>query len=193
MNPWIAKAVIFAASVAMVVIRAPHGQRSRGVKVAKSRRGTLEAVLLTLAWLSFFVPLVWIATPVLKFADYPLRPLPLAAGIACLVASLWLFARSHADLGSNWSITLEVREEHRLITDGIYRRVRHPMYSALLLYSLGQVLAVPNWIAGPSYGVAMLLLVALRLGPEERMMIEQFGPDYEAYRHRTRRLIPGVW
>jgi protein-S-isoprenylcysteine O-methyltransferase Ste14 len=193
MNPWIAKAVIFAASVAMVVIRAPHGQRSRGVKVAKSRRGTLEAVLLTLAWLSFFVPLVWIATPVLKFADYPLRPLPLAAGIACLVASLWLFARSHADLGSNWSITLEVREEHRLITDGIYRRVRHPMYSALLLYSLRQVLAVPNWIAGPSYGVAMLLLVALRLGPEERMMIEQFGPDYEAYRHRTRRLIPGVW
>jgi protein-S-isoprenylcysteine O-methyltransferase Ste14 len=193
MSPWIAKAVILAASIAMVIIRAPHGQRSRGVKVARSRRGTLEAVLLALAWLSFFVPLVWIATPLLGFADYPLRALPLLAGIVCLAASLWLFARSHADLGTNWSITLEVREEHQLITNGIYRRIRHPMYSALLLYSLGQVLAVPNWIAGPSYGVAMLLLVALRLGPEERMMLEEFGPDYEEYRLRTRRLIPGVW
>jgi protein-S-isoprenylcysteine O-methyltransferase Ste14 len=193
MSPWIAKAVIFAASVAMVVIRAPHGKRSRGVKVAKSRRGSLETALLALAWLSFFVPLLWIATPVLKFADYPLRPLPLAGGIVCLAASLWLFARSHADLGTNWSITLEVREEHRLITNGIYRRIRHPMYSALLLYSLGQALALPNWIAGPSYGVAMLLLIALRLGPEERMMVEQFGPDYEQYQRATKRLIPGIW
>ena len=193
MNPWIAKAVILAASVAMVIIRAPHGKRSRGVKVVKSRRGPLETVLLALAWLSFFVPLAWIATPLLAFADYPLRPLPLAAGIVCLAASLWLFARSHADLGTNWSITLEVREEHRLITNGIYRRIRHPMYSALLLYSLGQALALPNWIAGPSYGVAMLLLIALRLGPEERMMREAFGSEYEAYGRRTKRLIPGVW
>jgi protein-S-isoprenylcysteine O-methyltransferase Ste14 len=193
MSPWIAKAVLLAASIAMVVIRAPHGQRSRGVKVAKSRRGPLETVLLTLAWLSFFVPLVWVATPLLAFADYPLRPLPLLAGIAGLAAGLWLFARSHADLGTNWSITLEVREGHRLITKGVYRSIRHPMYSALLLYSLGQALAVPNWIAGPSYGVAMLLLVALRLGPEERMMLERFGPDYEAYRSRTRRLVPGIW
>ena len=193
MSPWIAKAVVFAASVAMVVIRAPHGQRSRGVKVVQSARGRLEAVLLTLAWLSFFVPLIWIATPLLAFADYPLRALPLLAGTVCLAASLWLFARSHADLGTNWSITLEVREEHRLITNGIYRRIRHPMYTSLLLYSLGQALVVPNWIAGPSYGVAMLLLVALRLGPEERMMREQFGPDYEAYRLRTQRLGPGIW
>jgi protein-S-isoprenylcysteine O-methyltransferase Ste14 len=193
MNPWIAKAVLLAASITMVIIRAPHGQRSRGVKVARSRRGPLEAVLLTLAWVSFFVPLVWVATPLLRFADYPLRALPLVAGAACLAAGLWLFARSHADLGTNWSITLEVREEHRLITSGVYRSIRHPMYSSLLLYSVGQALAVPNWIAGPSYGVAMLLLVALRLGPEERMMLEQFGPGYEEYRARTRRLIPGIW
>jgi protein-S-isoprenylcysteine O-methyltransferase Ste14 len=49
----------------------------------------------------------------------------------CLVIGLWLFYRSHADLGTNWSITLEIREQHRLITQGVYRRIRHPMYSAL--------------------------------------------------------------
>lgn len=52
---------------------------------------------------------------------------------------------------------------------------------------------VPNWIAGPSYGAAMLLLCALRIGPEERMMLEAFGPAYEAYCRRTSRLVPGLW
>jgi protein-S-isoprenylcysteine O-methyltransferase Ste14 len=39
----------------------------------------------------------------------------------------------------------------------------------------------------------MSLLIALRLGPEERMMLEEFGKDYEAYRVRTKRLVPGIW
>lgn len=192
LNPWFGKAIILASSIVMVLIRAPHGQRSRGVKVVRSGRGALEIALLALAWLAFFVPLVWVAAPVFAFANYPLRPAPLAAGVVCLTGGLWLFARSHADLGTNWSITLEVREKHQLVTRGVYRAVRHPMYSALLLYSLGQALVVPNWIAGPSYGVAMSLLIALRLGPEERMMLEEFGKDYEAYMGRTKRLVPGI-
>ena len=193
MNPWFGKAVILASSVVMVLIRAPHGQRSRGVKVVRRRRGALEFLLLTLAWVAFFVPLVWVAAPVFAFADYPLRFVPLLAGAVCLAVGLWLFARSHADLGTNWSITLEVREGHQLVTQGVYRALRHPMYSALLLYSLGQALVVPNWVAGPSYAVAMTLLIAFRLGPEEHMMLEEFGKDYEAYIGRTKRLVPGVW
>ena len=193
MSPWFGKAIILASSIVMVIIRAPHGRRSRGVKVVRSGRGALEIVLLTFAWLAFFAPLVWVAAPVFAFADYSLRPLSLLAGAVCLAVGLWLFARAHADLGTNWSITLEVREEHQLVTHGIYRAVRHPMYSALLLYSIGQALVIPNWIAGPSYGVAMTLLFAFRLGPEERMMLEAFGKDYEAYLERTKRLVPGIW
>ena len=193
MNPWLAKAVVLSSSIVMVVIRAPHGQRSREIKVIKSRRGPLEVALLTLAWLAFFLPLIWVPTTWLAFADYPLLLLPFVGGILCLALGLWLFHLSHADLGANWSITLEVREKHQLVTQGIYRRVRHPMYLALLLYSAGQALALPNWVAGPSYGVAMALLFALRVGPEERMMLEEFGKDYEAYVARTKRLVPGVW
>jgi protein-S-isoprenylcysteine O-methyltransferase Ste14 len=176
-----------------VVIRAPHGQRSRGVKVVKSAKGKLEIILLTLAWLGFFVPFLWIATRLLAFADYALRPVPFIAGILCLAVGLWLFHRSHADLGPNWSITLEVREGHRLVTHGIYRHVRHPMYLALLLYSLGQTLVIPNWVAGPSYLVTFGLLFVLRVGPEERLMREAFGKDYDSYMARTRRLVPGLW
>ena len=193
MHPWYAKAVFLAGSVAMVAIRAPHGHRSRGIRIVKSRKGRRETVLLTFAWVSFFLPLLWILTPLFAFADYPLHPIPLGAGSACLALGLWIFHRSHADLGTNWSVTLDIREGHRLVTGGIYRTVRHPMYAGLLLYGVGQALALPNWLAGPSYVAALAPLVLLRLGPEEGMMREAFGKEYEEYAARTRRLIPGVW
>ena len=193
MNPWYAKAIILIATIGVLAIRAPHGRRSRIVAVAKSGKGLLEVFLLTIAWIAFLTPLLWILTPWLSFADYRLYPLPLLVGIVLLALGLWLFYRSHADLGTNWSVTLEIRESHRLVTVGVYERVRHPMYSAFLVYALGQVFVVPNWIAGSSYAVAMLLLVPLRLGPEEKLMRDRFKGEYDAYVARTKRLIPGVW
>ena len=193
MNPWIAKAVVLAATVVMMAIRAPHGRRSRSVKVAKSHKSPLETSLLVLAWVGFFVPLIWVASPAFSFAEYALRTGPFVAGVMCFVIGLWLFYRSHADLGTNWSITLEVREGHRLITQGVYRWVRHPMYSALALYAVGQALAIPNWVAGFSNVLAFAVLLALRVGAEERMMAEQFGAEYAAYSARTKRLVPGIW
>ena len=193
MNPWYGKAAFLLGTIVMIAIRAPHGQRSRGVPVAKSRKGALETALLTGAWLGFLLPFLWLATPWLEVADYPLRPPALASGVALLAGGLWIFHRSHADLGTNWSISLEVREGHRLVTGGIYRRIRHPMYLGLLLHSAGLAAAVPNWIAGPSYLATFVPLLALRLRPEERMMREEFGAEYETYAARTNRLLPGIW
>src|ERR1700752_66701 len=65
---------------------------------------------------------------------------------------------------------LEVREQHQLITKGIYRRIRHPMHSALALYAIGQALLIPNWVAGPSNLIAFAILFLLRVRAEERMM-----------------------
>src|SRR3954466_5774719 len=193
MNPWIAKALVLTGTAVMIAIRAPHGHRSRIVKVATSYKTPLETGLLVLAWVGFLVPLVWVASRAFSFAEYSLGTGPLVAGVVCLVIGLWLFYRSHADLGTNWSITLEVREQHRLITQGVYRRIRHPMYSALVLYSIGQALVIPNWVAGPSNLVAFGILFTLRVGAEERMMVREFGDEYVLYSARTKRLIPGVW
>ncbi len=193
MNPWIAKVVVLAATLTMIAIRAPHGRRSRNIKVAKSLKTPLETGLLILAWLGFFIPVIWLASPVLSFAEYSLSPGPLVAGVFCYAVGLWLFYRSHADLGTNWSITLEVREQHRLITRGVYHRVRHPMYLALVLYSVGHALVIPNWVAGPSNIIAFAILFALRVHAEEQMMSDAFGDEYAAYAARTKRLVPGVW
>ncbi len=184
LDPWYGKGAVLAAAVAMVAIRAPHGQRSRGRVVRRSAVNPVEKVVLTFAMASFFVPFVWITTPPFAFADYPLRPAAWGAGVALLVLGLWIFHRSHADLGTNWSVTLQIRKDHSLVTGGIYRRIRHPMYLGLLLFGVGQVLALPNWLVGPGYLVAMLLVLATRIGPEERMMEEEFGDAWREYRRR---------
>jgi protein-S-isoprenylcysteine O-methyltransferase Ste14 len=193
MSPWFAKAAVLACAFAVARIRMPYIRRGRGIKVASKRVGLREAVRAKLSAVAFLVPLVWIATPLFSFAEYPLQPTIFAAGVLCMAAGLWLFHRSHANLGESWSSELEMREQHRLVTVGVYGRVRHPMYSAFLLLALSAVLVIPNWVAGPAYFILWVSVLALRIGPEERMMLEEFGREYEAYMGRTRRLVPGVW
>ena len=193
MNPWFAKASILLGGIVLIVIRAAYRFRSRNVNVVQSRMGRLEVALLALASIGFVVPFLWVASSVFSVVDYSLKLVPFIAGIFCLAFGLLFFARSHAALGTNWSATLKLQEEHKLITQGIYRHVRHPMYSALLLYSVGQALVIPNLLAGPSCGVAIAILFGFRVGVEERLMLEHFGKDYERYMARTKRLIPGIW
>jgi protein-S-isoprenylcysteine O-methyltransferase Ste14 len=193
MNPWIAKSIFLAATVLLIAIRAPHGQRSRSVRIVRSAMGPLEVSLLLLAWVGFMIPIAWVATPVFDFAEYASHAWALAVGTLAYAIGFWLFWRSHADLGTNWSVTLQVREHHGLVTSGVYRTIRHPMYTSLLLISVGHAFVIPNAFAGLAYLVPMVLLVAFRVGPEERLMRETFGAQYDEYAARTHRLVPGVW
>ena len=194
MHLWIPKATLLLGIVAVVAIRARYGRRSSRIKVIQSKRGKAEIVLLSGMWLgSVVLPILWIATPLLSFADYPLHAPQYATGVVLFSLGLWLFYRSHADLSTNWSVSLDIREDHQLITSGVYRHLRHPMYSAILLQAVGQALIAPNSIVGVVYLCAFLLMCALRLGPEEQMMLQQFGERYEIYMRDSRRLIPFLW
>ena len=137
----------------------------------------------------FFLPLLYLFTRLFNFADYTV---PQAAGwlgaILCLPA-VWIFLRSHKDLGRQWSPKLELREGHKLITNGIYEYIRHPMYTSVFLSSLAQLLLVGNWIVGPSYLVGFGILYFSRINREEALMAEQFGAEYAAYISRTNRLF----
>jgi protein-S-isoprenylcysteine O-methyltransferase Ste14 len=194
MNPWYGRLAVFMSLLAFVIIRWPHGNRYKTFKAVQDRKGRLEVALLTGAALgTTLIPLLWVVTPLFAFADYPLRAEPYAIGISLVLLGLWLFYRSHKDLGLNWSMTLQVRENHSLVTEGIYTRIRHPMYSAMMLLGVAQVLFCPNWIAGPSYLVSFGALYIFRVRVEESMMLDRFGTEYEQYMQRTGRLIPPVW
>lgn len=107
-----------------------------------------------------------------------------------MICALWLFWRSHTDLGLNWSQTLELRENHQLIKEGVYRSIRHPMYASIWLWCLAQGLMLENWLAGWYAGVAFALMYIVRTPREERMMCEKFGDDYRNYMRHTGRLLP---
>jgi protein-S-isoprenylcysteine O-methyltransferase Ste14 len=194
MNPGFGTATYLAAFAVSVLLRAPHDRRSREVAVDLDRRGTLERVLLALMFVAvLLLPLVYVTTDLLAFADRALPAWAFAGGLACVGPWLWLFHRAHADLGTNWSVSLQLREQHHLVTNGVYAHVRHPMYSALFANAAAQALLLPNWVAGPAMLVAFTLMFALRLRPEERMLAERFGAEYAEYARRTKRLVPWIW
>ncbi|HZN39470.1 MAG TPA: protein-S-isoprenylcysteine O-methyltransferase [Planctomycetota bacterium] len=193
MNPWFGHGALLLGLVLCIAIRAPYEKQGKRIAVAESRRGRLETLLLFLMGFGFLVLPVAAMTQLLAFAEYELHPPAFTVGAVCMLAGLWLFHLSHADLGRNWSVTLELREGHRIVDHGVYRWIRHPMYTAIFLYGIAQALLQPNWLSGPSCFVAFTVMFACRLSREEQMMFDRFGAEYDAYRARTKRLIPGVW
>ena len=152
-----------------------------------------EIVLLALAFVGYLVvPAVYVATPWLSFANYAFQPLLFWIGVATMVVTLCLFWRSHADLGRNFSAKLVIRQTHGLVTTGVYRLIRHPMYTSFLLWSLMQVLLLPNWITGVAGVLGFCILYCARIRREEQLMLHKFGDEYREYMMHTKRLVPYI-
>jgi protein-S-isoprenylcysteine O-methyltransferase Ste14 len=189
LQPW--NLVFFAGFVPYFWIRHVSITRTRGEKKVASRFGGLEKVLLFAMSISvLLLPLLYWFTPLLNFANYHLPVLVPSFGTAIMVLSLWLFWRSHSDLGQNWSVTLELRENHQLVTHGVYRFIRHPMYASIWLWAIAQAMMLQNWLAGWPTLIAFAFMYFLRVSREERMMAELFGDDYRRYMEQTGRLFP---
>ncbi len=107
--------------------------------------------------------------------------------IAGLSFSVW----ARRTLGGNWSATVTVKVDHELVQTGPYRRIRHPIYTGILLAAFGSGLA-----AGRLYGMFAFVLIALALAwkmrIEERWMAAEFGERYEQYRRSSWALLPYV-
>ena len=180
--------------VAWYVIRYPFERRARRVRVVSRQRSLSEIVGLAGAVFGLaVVPGFYVATGVPEAADYPAKYWAIVLGTVVYVFALWLFRRSHKELGRNWSITLEIREKHKLVCAGPYALVRHPMYTSFLLMALGQALLLSNWAVALAGLAGFAVLFFPRVGKEERMMLENFGPQYLAYMGRTKKIIPYLY
>ena len=194
MMPTIAKAILVIGAVSWFVIRWPHQRRSWKTRTRIDQRSLREKILLTCSFTGLgIIPFFYVVSGRPRFADYSFQPVMAWLGAALFVGALWLFYKVHRELGRNWSDSLEVREQHALVTDGLYRYVRHPMYTAFFMWAVAQVLLLPNWIAGPAGLVGFGTLFLFRVGREEQMMLDNFGDAYRAYMKRTARLIPGIY
>ena len=194
MTPTIAKMIWLACGLTWFVLRFQPRQHSRETPVRYSRRGRLEFALLAASLTGLgIVPFIYVVAHFPRFADYPLIPTLSYLGVAVELSCLWLFYRSHRDLGHNWSVSLDLRDRHTLVTTGVYALVRHPMYSGFWLMALGQALLLPNWVAGPAGLIGFGALFFGRVAREEAMMISAFGDEYRAYMRRTARVVPWLY
>ena len=189
------KALYFFGVFAEMGIRLPHERRRREIRTTLDRVGWLERSLLGLLFVGMFLaPGVYALTPWLSEADYRSSPgatkLSGLLGAGLMAAAVWLFWRSHADLRRNWSPSLQLREGHELVTGGVYRWVRHPMYASQWLWGAAQALLLRNWIAGWASLALFAPLYLLRLPRQERMMLDEFGEAYRSYMARTGRVLP---
>ena len=194
MTPAISKLIFVGLVISWYLIRYEYARRSRREKVVLSARGPLETALLIISLFGLgLVPLVYVATGIPRFAAYSFHPSLAWLVSFFAIAALGMFHLTHRALGRNWSISLDVREKHELVTNGIYRRVRHPMYSAFWLWAIAQALLLPNWVAGFAGLAGFGILFFGRVTREERMMLETFGDSYRAYMARTGRIFPSLY
>jgi protein-S-isoprenylcysteine O-methyltransferase Ste14 len=190
-QPW--NIVFLIGFIAYVVIRGIYGSRAKNNEKAVSRVDGRDRALMVIVFMGcLLLPVVYLFTTWLAFADYQLPALVPWFGAAVMVAALWLFWRSHADLGQNWSVTLELRKGHQLVKNGVYRSIRHPMYASILLFGIGQGLLLQNWLAGWSAFVTFALMYFVRTPREENMMCEFFGQEYRDYMRLTGRVFPRI-
>ncbi len=112
-------------------------------------------------------------------------------GLAVLVASTVFALWARFSLGTSWSIAPEVGGDRRLRTHGPYAVTRHPIYTGLLGMILGTAL-----LAGLGQAilavVAGIIVFAVKIHAEERLLLVNFPDEYPAYRQRVPQLIPGL-
>jgi protein-S-isoprenylcysteine O-methyltransferase Ste14 len=193
-TPVLAKYFWLACVVAWWLIRFPYERRARKAKVTASHRDARELILLGISLTGLgIIPIIYVFTGFPAAANRSFVPLIAWFGVIPALGSLWLFWRTHRELGRNWSVSLEVRDKHELITGGVYRYVRHPMYSAFFLWAVAQFLLLPNWVAGISGVIGFGILFSFRVGREEQLMLEAFGEQYRAYMTRTARIVPWIY
>lgn len=168
--------------------------KARRHPIKASHRSMKDRVLLVISFSGLgLIPGVWVFSGFPERFDFTAYPVAIVAGAILLGLCLWLFRLTHKALGSMWSNSLELRKGHRLVTTSVYQRVRHPMYSAFWLWAVAQPFVLTNWIAAFSGIVGFGILYFFRIGDEEKVMENEFGEEYEIYKRRTKRIIPGLY
>ena len=141
-------------------------------------------------WLSPLIYLInpnWMAWSKIGLPE-PVRWLGVGIGILCTLGIYWLFS----SIGSGITPTSTTREEHKLVTGGIYRFIRHPLYTFGSSFIVSFGMMADNWFIA-MFGVLAFILMAIRTPKEEANLIEKFGDEYREYMKRTGRFLPKLY
>jgi len=168
--------------------RIPAAKREAGEKHELPRAAALTLTVGILAYFAciilYLLYLPWILWFQLPFLSW-LRWLAVPLAILCVPALYW----THHTLGKQYSANLEIQSDHEVITDGPYSRVRHPMYTIFIAFSIAMALLTLNLLI-----IFFSILISISFPSvakqEELMLIDRFGDYYRAYMNRSGRFLP---
>lgn len=173
------------------LVRGPSEYKNKKIQTVASREGAKAKFYLMLVFTgSTTLPLLYLLTPWFNFANYEVSVVAGGLGSALGLLGVYLFWRAHRDLGRQFSPALELKVSHELICSGIYRHIRHPMYTAVFTVAAAQLLLIGNFVVAPAFLLTFALLYFTRIDQEEKMMLDHFGSAYAEYQRRTNRLLP---
>lgn len=190
MQELIFKIIYMVLYVVAAVGRAPFTHKVKKMKAEVSKKSALEIFILISTVPFMLLPLLYVFSSRLDYFNWSFPLWVRIIGAIGFAFAVFMHNWSHIALGINWSPTLELKKEQRLITNGPYKYIRHPMYTAFLLWVSFQPLLLPNWLVllAGLFGIAMMYFG--RVEKEEKMMLERFGKEYEDYMKKTGRLFP---
>jgi protein-S-isoprenylcysteine O-methyltransferase Ste14 len=113
-------------------------------------------------------------------------------GLVMFIVFSWLQTISYKELGEFYSPEISIFKSHKLITDGIYKYIRHPQYFSQILSDLGAGIATMSFLVSPIVILVLLPLFILRAKYEEKLFGEKFGNDWNEYKKRSGFLLPFI-
>ncbi|HST36341.1 MAG TPA: isoprenylcysteine carboxylmethyltransferase family protein [Allosphingosinicella sp.] len=164
------------------------GSRSSAPAKRKSGLSTLGVLIQMLAFAGTGVGRILVAMP----ADSP-GALAVGAAVALLMlASVALFWAASRAMGANWSVVARMREGHELVTQGIFARLRHPIYTGMGAFLIALAIAFGHPASLLVTAPLFALGTAIRIREEEKLLRVEFGAAYDAYAARVKRFVPGL-
>jgi protein-S-isoprenylcysteine O-methyltransferase Ste14 len=145
-------------------------------------------------WIAVILSLTFSVFIAMRFS-FPLfvNPQLSILGIIMIVLGIILRFIAIKQLGKFFTVDVTIRKDHELVQHGLYKYMRHPSYTGLLITFLGFGISLNNWISVIVVFFPVLITTLLRINLEEKVLTEQFGQEYKDYAGKTKRLIPFVY
>ena len=120
---------------------------------------------------------------------------PFLGYLGCLFIAFGVTIRliAVATLRRQFTTKVSIIERHKIVETGVYQKIRHPAYLGYLASLLGIGLVLGNWVGLMALVILPLVGVLYRIHVEENVLLAYFGPTYQEYVNRTKRLLPGIW
>lgn len=131
--------------------------------------------------------------PFARWPDGEIGALRFGGGLLLMWVGIAIRVTAVLTLGRLFRTTVTLQADHKLVTSGLYARVRHPSYLGALLTMTGQGLTMGNWLSLIVCVSVLLTALLFRMFVEERALKAHFGAEFDAYAKRVWRLLPGLW